>query len=553
MAATSALSAVETGYLKAPVRMEQEAGSQRRSLPADLTATDAALTDMIRKAAKHSESVLGLLEKPAREGEGSDVRVQMQQVVGDLENVLGELKTVVGDIKTLVTQIDVVTNKIDSACCCADDVTHDVKTRRSSASVLEKVDKHGSRDGVVGKPDGGAGIRKSVSDSGEALAAVAKTAHRPLWSPPSDKTKARPTYVNVPLAQDKIINCHKSPSHNRLELNVVCCADSPRKVFSSKSSRHTGSDQTVSPSREGEGRQKRPAESDLSSTSKSLSDFHEEENYILAQFRRKDSERQDSIPRMAVHRGIRGLGGMDLRRPVPVKADKTNVLSKPMAKQIAEKKSKKKHGKKVKRDIVSDTALYYGHPPPAPPDVHTPGSVYTLSRFLEDAARSVASDDTWESEQYAQPYSHTGPRSNHRAHAQRNSSEYCGVYEREMEEKLELELGDALDLLETVDDSRTEDPEWPSPNRDHKDSQFGRLLLEHLERQAPYDKQQAIRAWTRQARRKMQSLDSCRTLSEDRSDSMTESSGDFLDQDSPRPRKLSFQRINYCWRTIVEP
>ena len=73
-------------------------------------------------------------------GEQVVVKEQVKAVVGDLENVLGELKTVVGDLRVLVNQIDVVTSKIDEEYGAEVRTSMEVckvDKRRRSASILE--------------------------------------------------------------------------------------------------------------------------------------------------------------------------------------------------------------------------------------------------------------------------------------------------------------------------------------------------------------------------------------------------------------------------------
>ena len=86
--------------------------------------------DRLEKAKKALRS-LGDLPR----GKQRVVKEQMRLVVGDLENVLGELKDVVGDLQVLVNQIDAVTNKLDEE--YGPDVRVNERRRRKSTSNIE--------------------------------------------------------------------------------------------------------------------------------------------------------------------------------------------------------------------------------------------------------------------------------------------------------------------------------------------------------------------------------------------------------------------------------
>ena len=139
--------------------------------------------------------------KGANHTEGQKVvKKQVKAVVGDLENVLGELKTVVGDLRVLVNQIDVVTNKID------EEYGTEVRSfdkRRRSTSLLET---------GTPKKDKGTCVRHSVSQPFDVL----RQNERCDSDPPSDQTIV--TKLSEPPSHS---NSNSTVIHKKVD-TIIC-------------------------------------------------------------------------------------------------------------------------------------------------------------------------------------------------------------------------------------------------------------------------------------------------------------------------------------------
>ena len=471
-------------------------GSTHRRTHSDILDRAAKVNVSLSVEGHASDGQLGLdrtaLSSPniERKPEGGFVvRHQMKQVVGDLVSVLGELKTVVGDIRTLVTQIDVVTHKLDQS------VSSDQSDRSfGSSNLLKPVARSRSRSSESGDQKDPKTCHSPSNDSelGRVVAKrVANMCDLSCFYSEKEEMKSQ-----------KSLNSHGSRSRSSGSNNTPCFVDRQGERLSNhdtvyvayrqKPDRYSSDKRPLStPNKMGNPLMGRDKDNFKENCPKPKRNQSKSNPYI--------SHIYENIK--AFTRRTTGDGYMKITQPCKVQ-DRSASIPKHTQKQ----------------GCITISSQHNSH-----------------TRSSKDTSKVLKPSN-----------GKTKSKSPHK-NKKKLPQDYSGLYEREMEEKLELEFDDSLDLLDTLAEIQTVDTDFDQGFEDGGDVAPVRDLY-------PIDmvrKHADVVAWAQSAwpgaRHHGNSLDySDDPCTEEETDS------DWYEVPSV-PKYVNPHLADFRWRTIIEP
>ena len=427
------------------------------------------------------------------------VKKQMRQVVGDLETVIGELRTVMGDLKTLVNQIDVVTERLDRQYPEEGDIK-----RRLSASVVESP-RHKTTTPM----------RHSMSHSHD----IQRMSAPPLFSNHYLQPAALKDGKAAASRNGLVSHVMNGPSPSRVKPRVspeTNKRDSNREIQGSvKTVSNPPSSKTSSSSEKQRGKKSSGSGSKASKSSNGSSDTKSNRHSVPSTTKDYDyMYKETSCPLRIVEELASPLDAKTIldnlpRREVLIPPCFFTAIENNISTRVVKNKSRSSTQLKCHKKTKSDTTRIK-------PDCHMIWSDTFSDSWFDTADRSSVRSRC--------SSGHTQTRCS--PHSDSPEVEYCGVYERELDEKLELEFDDHLDVFDTFD------KDFDKPY------------------QSKYDKN--INTWKRYTM-DYSSRDTSLDFSDDRlSDSVTETSSDILN-DNFLPRTVNPTIVNYSWRTVIEP
>ena len=429
------------------------------------------------------------------------VRRQMKQVVGDLVTVLGELRTVVGDIRTLVSQIDVVTHKIDQS-VSSDQSDRSARSTsaktgtRSTSSSCHEPSHVTSRQRAAQRTETGAEVTHVGS---KMVANVCDLSSCFGNHQPQEEKDENP----VPVAS------FVGSSHlNGRQGERLSNHDRVYVAYRPRFARHSID--------------KRP----FSSTAKRTA------NVAAPPLTTADSSA------LAADREYRRE---NVSKPKPLQAKSSAYIT-----HIYE-------NIKAFRMKTSPDSAHKRVAPSGGTQNQTASIPTRRSRCFHSA--SVASPKLSrhqtgkETSNLLKQHLHKLPCVLHKAKT-KAQQEYSGLYEREMEEKLELEFDDSLDLLDTLADIQTVDNDFEQAYDDFDD-----VVATPVRDPYPIDlirKHADVVAWAQSAWPEARCTGNSLDCSDDPA-TEEETDSEWYEQPVVIPKSVNAHFVNFNWRPVIEP